>query len=178
MEGKSIVPSPSEKDSLKSAPGDDAPMRFPWALLVLVAAALPLVHANTMTGQGFAVGGPMDSAGIWKLYHVNVQGSPVVGSATLTWTRTALTADQFDMTLWKPGADDDGQLTPDEILATSWGYTPTPERSLSFTLPPAAEDYVFTVEPTQALGTRFALESNAVWFQDVGFTVGTKLTLP
>lgn len=148
------------------------------ASLLALAILAPLAGANTMSGQGYGVGGSVDSAGVWEIYHVNVQGVPVVGNATLSWTRAGALSDQFDLTVWKPGADEDGRLSPDEILATSWGFTQQPQRSIAFVLPPAAKDYVFTVEPTQALGTRFSLSSNAVWFQHAGVSVGTKLTLP
>lgn len=123
-------------------------------LAILALALLPQALAGGCNPQCGGNGAGVEvlgySTGTWDIWRVNVTTAGTL-SASLTWVSSPGGAD-YDMTLWKPGADLDGVLAQNEILATSWRIRNTPGESFSFpvTPNPPTQRYVITVEPIMA----------------------------
>lgn len=154
--------------------GGPVPRALPLAALALLAAA-PLALADTEAGRGVGAAVFGQSAGLWHRVDVHVPGTgPQAVALALSWG--TLPPADFDLTLWTPGAFDDGRLRQDEALATAWTWSTRGPESLSVTLP-GGTVYPLTVEPIHSAGNAWRLESTgaglALRDQPV---VGTKLS--
>ena len=117
-------------------------------VLLLALAAAPVAPAETGGGNGLGVvAGPyaVGAGDIWRVY----VDAPGTLSASLTWVASPGGAD-YDLTLWKPGADLDGILAQSEMLKASWTRSSTPGEALSHPVTPHAQAYVVTVDAASA----------------------------
>lgn len=151
---------------------------FAWGcvLVVLVAAWCAAVPASAqpVQGRGVGVDAFYASAGAWDAFHLQHEGG--AASILLSWSRGVLISVDYDLTLYRPGALDDGSLTMDEVVARSWEYRshPTEERIEVADLP--AGRYVVTVEPIRAQGESYELDANGR-LSYAAFAPGVKLFL-
>lgn len=126
------------------------PLPLVLVLILLAPGALASVcfAGGECRGNGAGVEVLGVSTGTWDIIRVNVTTAGTL-SATLTWTSSPNGAD-YDMTLWKPGADLDGVLSQDEILKIAWTPSNTPGESLQHPVAPHPLRYVLTIEPVTA----------------------------
>lgn len=122
-------------------------LRVAAALLMLLVAASPAV-ADRHGGNGVGAQAGPYSAGTMDVWRVYV-GGPGTLAAALTWVASPIGAD-YDLTLWRPGADLDGVLSQGEMLAASWTRSRAPGESLSHSVAPDPRAYVLTVEAVSA----------------------------
>lgn len=123
-------------------------MRPLLVLPLFLLALAPVVPAETGGGNGLGVEAGPYSAGVWDIWRVYVDSAGTL-SASLTWVASPGGAD-YDLTLWKPGADLDGVLAQNEMLKTSWTRSHAPGEALSHAVTPHAQAYVVTVEAASA----------------------------
>lgn len=128
-----------------------------WPTFFLVSLLAVPAAAQPVEGRGHGVDAFAVSVGVWDAYEARHAGG--VLTLDLSWDAFLLATD-YDMTLYRPGALDDGALTQDEVVARAWTHARTPrEEHLALTLPPG--DYVVTVEPIHSDGQAYRLDSNA-----------------
>lgn len=119
-------------------------------LLTLPGALAGQCRSGQCGGNGAGVEVAGFTTGTWDIWRVQVNAAGTLASS-LTWVSSPGGAD-YDMTLWKPGADLDGILSSSEILKTSWTKATTPGEAITFpvTPNPPGQRYVLTVEPVTA----------------------------
>ena len=116
---------------------------------VLLLALAPLASGATGGGNGLGVQvGDAYSVGMWDIWRVYVTQAGTL-TANLSWVASPGGAD-YDLTLWKPGADLDGVLAQSEMLQASWNRSVTHPERLSYPVAPDAKAYVVTVEAASA----------------------------
>ena len=121
-------------------------VRLAPALLLVLVAAPTVLAANGGNAVGATAG--RFTVGVGDIWHVYVPAAATL-HATLTWVDSPGGAD-YDMTLWSPGADQDGVLAQSEMLASSWTRANEPGESFSYAAAPAGPPYVLTVEAASA----------------------------
>lgn len=122
------------------------PLLFVPVLLLFLA---PAGMAATGGGNGVGAQAGDVSAGAWDIWRVYVT-TPGTLSASLSWVASPGGSD-YDLTLWKPGADLDNVLAQNEMLKTSWTRsTTTRSEALAYAVAPDPKAYVVTVEAVSA----------------------------
>lgn len=144
----------------------------PLVLLLLAVLLLPAAGAQPVEGRGYGVDAFYASAGLWHAYGAQHGGGLL--TLDLTWGAFLLATD-YDMTLYRPDALNDGVLTQDEAIARAWTYSRSPrEEQIAVTVPPG--EYIVTVEPIQSDGQTYRLDSNAA-LRSLALTPGVKIGL-
>lgn len=124
--------------------------------LLLALVLLPTAPADTGRGALYGADARVATAGLWDMWFVYVSTTGRL-DANLTWADSALHAD-YDLTLWRAGAADNGILEESEILARSWQVSTAVRReNVSAAVAPSPRPYVLTVEAIQAQGEAYTL---------------------
>jgi hypothetical protein len=142
------------------------------AILLACVALSPLADAASAQGRAYGADAFYASAGVWDVYYFDhLGGHAAVG---LTWEQGVIGVD-YDLTLYRPGALDDGVLEQSEVVARSWTFgwdVRHDAEAIALDLP--GGKYVISVEPIQAQGQRYVLTTNNGWLNLAALAPGVK----
>lgn len=133
-------------------------------------AVAPAAVAQPVEGRSAGADAFFASAGLWHAYFFDHGGGDAL--VVLSWSSGLVGADH-DLTLFRPGALDDGYLGQDEVVERSWAYgSAVREERIGLDLAPGR--YVVSVEPIRAQGESYVLDAGGR-LQFAAFVPGVKL---
>lgn len=149
-----------------------------FTLLAATAAlAAPLAGAAQASGRAYGADAFYAAAGVWDAYWFDHPGGVAV--VDLSWEQGLALGVDYDLTVYRPGALDDGALLRSEAVGASWtsgwDVRHSTER-VALDLPPGR--YVVSVEPMQAQGQRYTLATNTGWLSLAALAPGVKTGPP
>lgn len=141
--------------------------------LVLLAflVVVPLAVADDETGSTYGLNLGYVAPGVWDAYWFDAPGGTL--SASLSWEDAApFPFADYDLHLYRPGAFDDGSLTPSELVAESSNHPYAHHAEALAYAAPAPGLYVVAVVPFQAQGETYSLAATPGDLQPAGKAFG------